>query len=142
MATVTVAALLTVAGEVALGLDAAVAAGRHPRADLRAMSSRIPADLLDHAISRPARRPGGILRRLLGADVLLARSCARRASRYDVVVTDSERVGLPVLLALLLASGRDSAPILPALLVVPAFGPDTLRSMAVVPCLTSTRRST
>jgi len=92
---VTASVLLTVTGTIDPGLAEAISANRRPRADFTVMSATIPADLIDQAAARPTGKIGRAVRRVVGDGVLLAVGCVRRGRRYDVVLTDSERIGMP-----------------------------------------------
>jgi len=101
--------LLTVSGVIPDDLDALVAAGRRPRADYRLMAAAFDADLLDVTEAlRTTGRLGALLQRAGGPGLLLAWASFRRRSRYAVVVTDGEQVGLP-LAALCRVLGRRGA---------------------------------
>lgn len=90
-------ALLTVAGTIPADLDDAVAAGRRPRADYRVMAEHFDAEVLDVVGARAtAGRSGRIIERVAGAGPLLAWACFRRRRDHEVIVTDSEEVGLPL----------------------------------------------
>lgn len=90
-------ALLSVAGVIPPDLDAAVAAGLRPRADYRVMAEHFDADVIDvHAARTESGRVGRVIERLAGSGALLAWACFRRRGRHDVIVTDSEEVGLPL----------------------------------------------
>jgi glycosyltransferase involved in cell wall biosynthesis len=89
--------LLTVSGEIPTDLQAAVDDGRRPRADYVELARAFGADLLDYTEARrSAGRPGRLLARVAGDNVLLAWSCFRRRKRYQVIFTDGEQVGLPL----------------------------------------------
>ncbi|MEM8748303.1 MAG: glycosyl transferase family 1, partial [Actinomycetota bacterium] len=86
--------LLTVSGPIPETLDDDVADRRRPRADYRVMAEAMGADVVD---TIEARRASGLIGRLLeraGPGPLLAWYCWRHRTRYDVVLTDGEQVGL------------------------------------------------
>ena len=89
-------ALLTVSGTIPADLQAAIAAGRRPRADYVEMAEAFDADLVDYAeAERTASPVGRLIRRFAGANALLAWTCFRRRRHYRVIFTDGEQVGLP-----------------------------------------------
>jgi glycosyltransferase involved in cell wall biosynthesis len=102
--------LLTVSGNVPDDLDEAVAAGRRPRADYAAMAHAFGADLVDY---RRARAEGGPIARsigrLIGDEIVLAWHCYRVRTRYDVIVTDGEQIGLPLAALCRLTARRASS---------------------------------
>jgi glycosyltransferase involved in cell wall biosynthesis len=89
--------LLTVSGTIPDDLDEQVARGVRPRADYEVLREAFDADLLDRvrALSLSGRL-GGLLERVGGIGLLLAWVCFRQRSRYHVIVTDGEQVGLPL----------------------------------------------
>ncbi|MCU1502856.1 MAG: hypothetical protein JWM12_2210 [Ilumatobacteraceae bacterium] len=97
--------LLTVSGRIPEGLPAAVASGARPRADYVELSASLGADLLARPAPERRSRLGQLLVRLVGEDVAMAWTSARRRRRYDVILTDGEQVGLP-LAAMLSVLGR------------------------------------
>lgn len=99
--------LLTVSGAIPADLDEAVAAGRRPRADYRVMADAFGADLLDFdEAGRSGGRRGAVIGRVLGQHALLAWETFRRRSRYSVIVTDGEQIGLPLAVLLRLTRRR------------------------------------
>ncbi|MEM9038269.1 MAG: glycosyltransferase family 4 protein [Actinomycetota bacterium] len=87
--------LLTVSGPIPETLDADVADRRRPRADYRVMADAMGADVVDTVEARRASGPFGRLLERSGPGPLLAWYCWRHRSRYDVILTDGEQVGLP-----------------------------------------------
>lgn len=88
--------LLTVSGVIPADLDEQVESGARPRADYRVLADRLDADVVDvDAALAATGRLGAVLHRLAGRGALLAWYVLRVRSRYDVVVTDGEQVGLP-----------------------------------------------
>lgn len=101
--------LLTVSGVVPRDLDQQVASGRRPRADHAVIGRALDADVVDVTEARRAcGRTGRLLHRIGGAGLLLAWYCFRHRTRYDVVVTDGEQVGLPLAVLTRLRRGRRS----------------------------------
>ena len=96
--------LLTVSGTIPDGLHQEVTDGRRPRVDYLELAVGLDADLIDHERAAAQSRVGRVLRRVGGGSLTLAISCFRQRRRYDVVFTDSERVGM--LYALLTAVAR------------------------------------
>ncbi len=89
--------LLTVSGDIAADLDDQVARGRRPRADYVEMARAFDADLIDYSTAlAETGRVGRLIGRLGGNNALLAWECFRRRSRYSVIFTDGEQVGLPL----------------------------------------------
>lgn len=88
--------LLTVSGWIPEELDRLVESGQRPRADYVVLGQRLDADVVD---VRRALASSGLIGRLLlrlgGAGGLLAYYCVRHRSRYEVILTDGEQVGLP-----------------------------------------------
>jgi glycosyltransferase involved in cell wall biosynthesis len=101
--------LLTVSGEIPADIDEQIARGRRPRADYLELAEAFGADLLDVTRARAASGSlGRVLQRIGGPGLLLAWMCFRCRTRYEVIVTDGEQVGLP-LAALCRLFGRGSA---------------------------------
>ena len=102
--------LSTVSGSVPGDLAERIAAGRRPRADYVEMAAAMDAELLDRsAVERALGRPGRLIARFVGPDVMMAVVVFRRRREHDVVVTDGEQVGMP-LAALLRLVPRAKAP--------------------------------
>jgi glycosyltransferase involved in cell wall biosynthesis len=88
--------LLTVSGTIPTDVHEAIERGRRPRADYIELARTFDADLLDHAeAARTSGRIGRLLARLGGDNLRLAWACYQRRSRYEVVFTDGEQIGLP-----------------------------------------------
>jgi glycosyltransferase involved in cell wall biosynthesis len=84
-----------------------VAAGERPRADYFEMARAWDADLLDYAAARrETGRLGRWLAQIGGPDLALAWACFRRRSRYRVIFTDGEQVGIPLAWLLKFLGGR------------------------------------
>ena len=99
--------LLTVSGTIASDLADSIGVGHRPRADFFEMALTMQADLIDHAGALASAGPfARLLRRLAGDNALLAWTCFRRRSRYDVVVTDGEQIGIPYAALTLFSSNR------------------------------------
>jgi len=89
--------LLTVSGVIPETLDQAIAEGRRPEADYRAMARAFGATLLDYAEARRITDSvGRLLDRTAGANAMLAWTCFLQRHRYRVIFTDGEQVGLPL----------------------------------------------
>jgi len=89
--------LLTVSGVIDPARPGQVAAGERPRADYLEMARAWGADLLDYAAARQETgRLGRWLEKAGGPDLMLAWACFRRRSRYRVIFTDGEQVGVPL----------------------------------------------
>lgn len=60
------------------------------------MAAAFDADVVDHMLAElESSRVGRMVRRIAGENGLLAWTCFRRSSRYGVLITDGEQVGLP-----------------------------------------------
>src|SRR5262245_53342750 len=89
--------LLTVSGVIPDDLADQIDRGVRPRGAYRVMAEAFDANLLDVPAARAeAGRFGHLLERGGGAGLLLAWVAFRRRSRYRVIVTDGEQVGLPL----------------------------------------------
>lgn len=89
--------LLTVSGEIDPQIEAKIARGERPEADYIAMARVFEADLMDYTGAR--RRTGWLgklLEPLLGPNLTLAWACFLVRSRYRVIFTDGEQIGLPL----------------------------------------------
>jgi glycosyltransferase involved in cell wall biosynthesis len=99
--------LLTVSGVIDPARPGQVAAGERPRADYFEMARAWDADLLDYAAARrETGRLGRWLAQIGGPDLALAWACFRRRSRYRVIFTDGEQVGIPLAWLLKFLGGR------------------------------------
>jgi len=99
--------LLTVSGVIDPARPGQVAAGERPRADYFEMARAWDADLLDYAAARrETGRVGRWLERIGGPDLTLAWACFQRRSRYRVIFTDGEQVGIPLAWLLKFLGGR------------------------------------
>ncbi len=87
--------LLTVSGTIPDDLRMQITAGTRPRTDYVEMAAAFDAALLDRAGAAGAAGPIASLLVRLGADVPLAWACFRLRSRYQVIFTDGEQVGIP-----------------------------------------------
>lgn len=86
---------MTVSGTVPSSRREEIEQGRRPRADYFELAGALDADLLDHAgAAEQTGRLGPLLRRIGGDTITLATACFRRRHDYEVVFTDSERVGM------------------------------------------------
>lgn len=100
--------LLTVSGKIDPDIQAKVGRGERPQADYLAMAEAFPADLLDYSRARgQAGRLGRLIEKLGGANLMLAWTCFRLRTRYRVIFTDGEQVGLPLAFLLKFLAGRN-----------------------------------
>lgn len=83
------------------GLEAAVQAGTHQRVDYLELASRFKSCYVDYGLVRP-HRPLHYLESLIRLDLRLALQVAQlvRCRDYQVVISLSERVGIPLALVL------------------------------------------
>jgi hypothetical protein len=83
------------------GLEAAVQAGTHQRVDYLELASRFKSCYVDYGLVRP-HRPLHYLESLIRLDLRLALQVAQlvRWRDYQVVISLSERVGIPLALVL------------------------------------------
>ncbi len=98
-------ALLVISAEVKRSVQPEIAAGRYPRKDYFELAQALQADILDWTAinaNASARR----LARIAGTSVVHAWLAFRQRRRYDVLYTDSERVGIPLAALLKLARAR------------------------------------
>ena len=86
--------LITVSGTIPADVRDQVERGDRPRPDYLLLSERLRADIADHG-SLPDSGVGGLMRRAVGANVMLGWHCFRMRGRYDAIVTDGEQVGIP-----------------------------------------------
>ncbi len=98
-------ALLVISAEVKPAIQQEIAAGRYPRKDYFELARALQADILDwQAINRnPICR---LLARAAGKSVAHAWLAFRQRRTYQVIYTDSERVGIPLAILLKLARAR------------------------------------
>ena len=98
--------LLVISAEVKPAIQQEIAAGRYPRKDYFELAGALQADILDwQAIDRnPISR---LLARTAGKPVAHAWLAFRRRRTYQVIYTDSERVGIPLAILLKLARARN-----------------------------------
>jgi glycosyltransferase involved in cell wall biosynthesis len=88
--------LLTVSGTIPSDLVESLEAGRRPRPDYVALAEATGGELLDRpAVRARMGRIGGLIERVVGANVAMAVECFRQRRRHAVVFTDGEQVGLP-----------------------------------------------
>ena len=89
-------ALLTMSGTIPADSAEQVARGERPRADYSLLRDAFDADLVDVTAARQSGgRIGRLLERVGGPGLLLGWVCFKWRSRYEVIVTDGEQVGLP-----------------------------------------------
>jgi glycosyltransferase involved in cell wall biosynthesis len=100
-------ALMLITGSVDRGKAADIAAGRFPRKDYFELSRSLDVDMVDHT-DLPQGWLGRLLRRGLGASVLMAWHGFRRRGDYELIYSDSEAIGIP--LAMLLKLAQDARP--------------------------------
>jgi len=99
--------LLTVSGLIASDIHEQIARGQRPRADYLELARGFDADILDYAAARNATgRPGALLERIGGANLMLAFACWKLRARYQAIFTDGEQIGLPLATFLKLTPGR------------------------------------
>ena len=105
--------LLLIPSVAKTGLDAAVAAGRHPRMDYHALADALTdsqgerADILDYAAVDADRSwPVRLLRRCAGRDAALAFLGFSRRRDYDALFSNGENVGIPLALLLKMTPRR------------------------------------
>jgi glycosyltransferase involved in cell wall biosynthesis len=100
--------LLTVSGIIPDDIEQQIKRGDRPQADYLALARSMQADVLDYPTARQETGwMGRALERAGGPNLMLAWACFRRGSRYRVIVTDGEQVGLPLaMLWKLLLTGR------------------------------------
>ncbi len=93
--------LLTVSGTIDPAIAEKIARGERPRADYIEMARGFGADVIDYV---SMRRSGSIFAALLdklgGRNARMAWECWTRRSRYDVLFTDGEQIGIPLALLL------------------------------------------
>jgi glycosyltransferase involved in cell wall biosynthesis len=82
-----------------------IAAGQYPRKDYFELARALNADIIDHR-HLPGGWWGHLLRRALGVDVLLAWEGFRRRTRYQLLYSDSEAIGIPLACLLKLVKDR------------------------------------
>ncbi|HEY7354935.1 MAG TPA: glycosyltransferase family 4 protein [Ktedonobacterales bacterium] len=98
-------ALLVISAEVRQAVLPEIAAGRYPRKDYFELARALRADILD-LTAIDARSGVGLLARVAGKSVAPAWLAFRQRRSYQVIYTDSERVGIPLTLLLRLARAR------------------------------------
>lgn len=99
--------LLTVSGTIPADLAEQIGTGSRPRVDYLEMAEAFDADLLDHPGAVAATgRVGRLLARVAGANAALAWACFRQRTRYRVIFTDGEQVGIPLAALLWFARRR------------------------------------
>jgi len=98
--------LLTVSGTIPEGIEAEIAAGRLPRKDYLELARAFGADLLDYeGALEVSGRLGRWLERVGGPNLVLAWASFLLRSRYRVIFTDGEQIGIPLALLLKAAGG-------------------------------------
>ncbi|MEM7127652.1 MAG: glycosyltransferase family 4 protein [Chloroflexota bacterium] len=89
--------LLTVSGVIDPDIKRQVAQQMRPKADYLEMAQCFDAELMDYTSARErAGWFGNLLERVGGPNFLLAWTCFRERSRYSVIFTDGEQIGLPL----------------------------------------------
>ncbi|MBF6591768.1 MAG: glycosyltransferase family 4 protein [Ktedonobacterales bacterium] len=101
-------ALLVIAAQPDAEREAAVAADHRPRTDYTLLGAALGADLLSPAGAR-ARGIGRLLAPI-SMPLALAWAAFTRRRRYEVIYSDSERIGLPLTVLLWLARARRGHP--------------------------------
>ncbi len=99
--------LLLIEANVDPALHAEIAADRYPRKDYFELARTLQADILDWAAIEESR-VSRLLARFVGKSLAQAWLAFRQRQRYDVLYSDSERLGIP--LALLLKLARAHTP--------------------------------
>jgi glycosyltransferase involved in cell wall biosynthesis len=89
--------VLTVSGVIAADVREQITNGKRPRADYLELARSLNADLLDYAAGRTiAGRPGVVLEKFGGPNLVLAYACWKVRKNCQAIVTDGEQVGLPL----------------------------------------------
>lgn len=97
--------LLLIEANVDPALHAEIAADRYPRKDYFELARTLQANILDWS-SIEESRVSRLLARLAGKSLAQAWLAFRQRQRYDVLYSDSERLGIPLALLLKLARAR------------------------------------
>lgn len=93
--------LLTVSGTIDPAIAEKIARGDRPRADYIEMARGFGADVIDYtSMRRGSGFFAGLLEKLGGCNARMAWECWTRRTRYDVLFTDGEQVGIPLALLL------------------------------------------
>jgi glycosyltransferase involved in cell wall biosynthesis len=99
-------ALLVISAEVKRSVQPDIAAGRFPRKDYFELEQALDADLLDW-IAIDTHASARLLKRVAGTSIAHAWLAFRQRRSYQVIYTDSERVGIPLTALLKLARARN-----------------------------------
>ncbi|HEY7123962.1 MAG TPA: glycosyltransferase family 4 protein [Ktedonobacterales bacterium] len=97
--------LLLIEADVDPELHAEIAADRFPRKDYFELARHLQADILDWSAIQESR-VSRLLARYAGKSLAQAWLAFRQRERYDVLYSDSERLGIPLALLLKLARAR------------------------------------
>ena len=96
MAEIRLKVLLLIPSYAKRGVEVATAENLHPTMDYYALQERLGADIADYASSDGDRHPLVRAARLAGRDVALAAHGFLKASRYDVIFSNGENIGIPL----------------------------------------------
>ncbi len=97
--------LLVISAEVKRSVLPEIAAGRYPRKDYFELEKALEADILDWTAIN-ASASARLLKRIAGTSIAHAWLAFRQRRSYQVIYTDSERVGIPLTALLKLARAR------------------------------------
>ncbi len=98
--------LLIISAEVNQSTQAEIAAGRYPRKDYFELANALQADILDWTALN-MQTSSRLLARVAGKSIAHAWFAFRQRRRYQVIYSDSERVGIPLAALLKLARARN-----------------------------------
>ncbi len=94
-----------ISAEIKQSIQLEIAAGRYPRKDYFELANALQADILD--LTAIEAHPGArLLARVAGTSLTHAWLAFRQRRHYQVIYTDSERVGIPLTVLLKLARAR------------------------------------
>jgi len=97
--------LLVISAEVQQSIQPEIAAGPYPRKDYFELANALQADILDWTATE-ATASARLLARMAGKSLAHAWLAFLQRRNYQVIYTDSERVGIPLTLLLKLACAR------------------------------------
>jgi len=100
-------ALLIISADVRPEIQGEIAAGRYPRKDYFALAHALHADILDWP-SIDDTRVSRVVGRFIGKAAAQAWLAFRQRRAYQVIYTDSERVGIPLAILLKLARAHQT----------------------------------
>lgn len=98
--------LLVISAEVRQAIRPEIAAGRYPRKDYFELADTLQADILDWTAIK-TRSSASLFARVAGKSLAHAWLAFRQRRTYQVIYTDSERVGIPLAFLLKLARARN-----------------------------------